>query len=371
MIKDNRKQLQSEVLSSLPNKPHGRLHLAPRSGKTKIIIDLIKREKPKSILWVTPSSKLAEEDIPAEFDKWRAKSYKKKLTTTTYHSLSKIEGVYEMVVFDEEQHITENNIQNFLNGSLKYDYIISMTGTPTKHDHKKDLYKKLDLKVLYNISIKEAVNKNILSNYKISILPVSLSEKKDIVVKTKNKEFKTSERDKYKYLDKTAQQAIYQKRSDKKWRIMERLRFIKNSVSKTEAAKNLINRLEGKTLIFAGSIQQAEDICEHTYHSKTDDKDLKKFLNNEIKKISMVNSGGTGFTYLGLDNLVIVQSDSNKNGQTSQKISRILLSQKDHFANIWILYLKGTKDEVWFKSTLEDFDKSKVEIVDLELGDFA
>ena len=64
MTDKEKSELQKEIVDGLPLCPHGRLILAPRVGKSKIAIDIIKKEKPKSILWVTPSAELAEIDEP-------------------------------------------------------------------------------------------------------------------------------------------------------------------------------------------------------------------------------------------------------------------------------------------------------------------
>ena len=39
---------QKEIVDSLPLKPHGSLILSPRLGKTKIVLDIIKKNKPKN-----------------------------------------------------------------------------------------------------------------------------------------------------------------------------------------------------------------------------------------------------------------------------------------------------------------------------------
>jgi superfamily II DNA or RNA helicase len=361
MTKAEKSRIQKEIVDSLEDKPHGRLILAPRVGKTKVAIDIIKKSKPTSILWVTPSSKLADEDIPAEFDLWGAKKYKAKLTTVTWMSLAKSIGYFDIIILDEEQFATENNMQNLLNGMLKSEHIISMTGTASKHDHKKDIYKRLNLEVLVDLSINQAVDMKLLANYKIKVVEVDMSTKKVLEAGNKDKRFMTSEFANYSYLHNMAQQSIFQGRSDRTFRILSRMRAIKNSNSKTEAAKWLINHLEGKKLIFSATIAQAEELCEHRYHSKTDNIDLQKFLQGEIEEIAMVNAGGTGFTYKELDHLILTQTDSDKNGLTSQKISRTLLDQKDYEATIWILSLIGTQDEKWVESVLANFDKTKIE----------
>jgi len=172
--------LQKEIVASLPLKPHGRLLLAPRVGKSKLAIDIIKINKPTSILWVTPSAKLATEDIPAEFITWKAKPFVAKLTTVTWMSLDKVFGHFDLIILDEEQFATENNLQNLLSGHLKYEYIISMTGTSTSHDVKLDLYKKLNLPILYELSINDAVDIGMLANYSIKVIEVSLGKEKTI-----------------------------------------------------------------------------------------------------------------------------------------------------------------------------------------------
>lgn len=355
-----KKEIQKSIIDKLPLKPHGRLILSPRIGKTKMIIDIIKLNKPKSILWVTPSSELATVDIPNEFIKWKAKRYLSKLTTVTWTSLNKKIGHYEMIVFDEEQYITLNNISSILSNILTCDYLLSMTGTATKHEDKKDLYKLLNLKVLVDVNINKAVDMGILADYSINVIEIDMSVEKNIQAGNKDKRFMTSELENYKYLHNSAQTAIFRKGKDAMFKILARMRAIYNSKTKTEVAKYLINNLTGKKLVFCASINQAEELSEYTYHSKTDDKSLIKFNNNEIETITMVNSGGIGYTYKQIENLIIVQCNSDKNGDIGQKIARSLLEQKNYKANIWILCLIGTKDEQWVESALQNFDKEKV-----------
>ena len=364
-IKEKTK-IQKEIVSCVPANAHGRLHLAPRVGKTKIIIDIIKRDKPKSILWVTPSAELAEKDIPEEFIKWKAKTYLKRLTTSTWASLNKVTGYYDTIVLDEEQYATENNLKSLLDKSLTYGNIISITGSPTKHDSKKDLYRQLNLSVLYTLNINEAVDLGILSNYTIKVVEVDMSLVKDIDAGNSKVKFKTSEKAQYDYLTSQMQQAMFQRRKDVKFRMMARMRAIQNSPSKRKVASYLMENLEGRKMFFSPTIELAEYLSTNTFHSKTNDEGLKKFQSGDCDTLSLVNSGGIGFTYKEIDHLVIVQCDSDKNGLTSQKISRCLLKQPDYKATIWIICLKGTQDEKWVESALSNFDKSKIEYINFK-----
>jgi hypothetical protein len=331
------------------------------------MIDLIKRDKIEGkILWVTPTAKLADEDIPAEFIKWKGKSYLPQVMTVTWKSLSKVIGNFGLIILDEEQFMTTSNSVNLLNKKLKGDVIISMTGTESKSKVKKDLYDKLNLEVIYKMDINKAVDIGLLSNYKIKVIMVDLDDKKNIEVKYKDKKtkieksFMTSEESQYNYLSGKLSKA------STKYGIMHRRQVIGNSPSKLGAAKYIFNSLEGKNIVFAVSMKQAEDLCDFVYHGKTDDVDLKKFISGETNKIAMVNKGGTGYTYTEIDNLLLTQIDSDVNGLTSQKIARTLLKQGEYEATIWITCLRKTQDQVWLASTLANFDEKKIEYINFK-----
>lgn len=346
-------QIQKGIVESLPPKPHGRLHLAPRVGKTKIVVEIALRNKPKSILWVTPSRYLADEIVPAECQKWGLNT--ETLFTTTYSSLKKISGHYEMIVLDEEQAITELNSTPLLEGVLTYDYIISMTGTPTKDYDKIKIYDRLKLKVLKSVDINEAVDKEILSNYEVKVWHLEPNESTKVKAGSKNNPFITTEAKNLRYLENKC------KLNPGSMMEMIRLRAISTSPTKEEFTRKLISKLKGRVIVFCGSIEQAKRVSPFgNYHSKTDDKDMLLFQNKQIELISMVNSGGIGYTYKDIDHLIVVQANSDINGNTSQKISRALLKQGDRVAVIHVICLDNTRDETWVERALLNFDRTKI-----------
>lgn len=367
MSKQNRTQIQDNIIDGLPSPAHGFLKLAPRVGKSRIAIRVIKNEKSKSILWVTPNVKLRDIDIPLEFDVWNAKRYLKKTLIICYGSLSGVKGHFDKVIFDEYQDITEANSLPFFSGQITYGSITAMSGTHPKHKEKLDIYKKLGLKALASIDIDEGVELKLIADYQINVIEVRMNNTdKSITAGTKAKPFMTTEKSQYDYLSKVAMAAIYQQRKDVKFRILARMRAVYNSLSKQEAAKYLLDNLKGRKLVFCGGIAQAESLCDNTYHSKTNDVKLKQFLNQEIDKIAMVNAGGVGFTYENVQHFIIVQANSDKKGETTQKLARSLLKQKDYKATIWFLCLLDTQDEKWVQLALQNFDKSKIKYVRYE-----
>ena len=360
-MSDARNEILKEILNLTDGNPHGRIKVLPRVGKTKIAISVIKQNDPRSVLWVTVSSDLATVEIPKEFITWKAKKYLPRLTCTTYSSLHNCEGHYDLIILDEEQSVTLNNTVNFFNGKLTYGAIFSMTGTPTKDKDKKSIYKSLGLFPIFDMEMETAVTKDLLSDYKINVVMTNLSSKKDIQVKLKDKSFFTSEIANYNYLS----SAIMKSSGSKQMFLsLNRMKLLQSSQEKFEAAKILMDNLEGRKMIFCPTVEMAENICENFYHGKSADPSvMRKFIDGKITSISLVNKGGTGMTYHNINHLILVQANSDNNGTTSQKIYRALLKQKNHKATIWVLCCDKTVDINWVNSSLSAFDINKIFLV--------
>lgn len=363
---DNKEKslIQKEIVDSLPNPCHGLLNLAPRVGKTKIGIDIIKKEKPKKILWVTPSTKLRDVDIPAEFKQWRALTYFKKTDIICYASMADHEGKYDLIILDEYQDLTINNAKPLFNKKIKYKTIIGLSGTHPKHQEKLELYDKLKLTILNSISIDEAVEKGLIAPYDIEVIECRLdSTKKTVKAGSKKKPFMNTEDRHYAYLTRIINAKLYSGQTVPTFFYINRMRFLYNLKSKNDFAKKFVSKLKGRTLVFTGGIPQAEHISKYTYHSKTDDKDYLAFQNEKINTLACVNSGGIGNTYRNVQNFVIVQINSNKKGDATQKIARSLVLQEGYRAKIYILVVANTVDEKWKDKVLEDFNKNNVKHV--------
>lgn len=357
--------LQKEICDSMEHYPWCRLLLAPRVGKTKLIIDKIKKDKYDSILWVTPFTELIPK-VEEEFITWKAKRYVKKLTCVTWKSLATIEGDYDLIVFDEEQFITANGVHNLLNGSLNTKALISMTGTATTNRDKINLYSRLKLEIAYEISINDAVEIGLLCDYEINIIGVDLDTRKNKEIKMKKGgSFMTSDFESYKYVHKKTEKAI-KSGVNKDFEIRNRMNTIFNNKTKLETSQRVIDTLFGRKLIFAPTQKLTEAYCESYYHSKSGNKHLQKFIKGETDCLSLIHKGGTGFTYKALDHLIITQADSDATGRTSQKISRTLLKQGTYKAHIWIICLMGTQDVVWVQAALKRFNKDKINFLTLE-----
>lgn len=238
-----------------------------------------------------------------------------------------------------------------------------MSGTHPKHKEKLQILSDLKLEILQEVDIDNAVEEELISDYQINVVEVPMNSRdRNVKAGSKAKPFMTTEESNYQYVSKTINRMRYANK-DPKFLIIKRMHLVYNSPTKEEVAKFLIDSLKGRKLIFAGSIEQSKRLSPHIFNSKTDRTDLDKFINQEIDILACVKSGGVGFTYKNLDHLIIVQADSDKKGETTQKLARSLLLQKDYKANIWLISLTGTQDEKWVESALSSFNKSKVEYV--------
>lgn len=358
-------KIQAKIVASLPNVSHGLLELAPRVGKTKIAIDTIKKEDCKSILWVTPSSLLRDKDLPSEVKLWWGKDYLNRFTFVTYAYLSKVTGDFDKIVLDEYQNVTEHNTKPIFEKEITFRSILGLSGTPPEHEEKLEIYKQLKLKPLYSITIDEAVELDILADYDITVVTCQTEHaNKEIEVKTKAHNFKTTERKQYEFTDSRIRRMMFSGKEIPAFMFLQRMRLVHNSPTKLNVAKKLIKSLTGRSLIFASTIEQSTHLSKNLYNSKTNDEDLKKFTAKKLKTLACVNSGGVGFTFKSVDNFVIVQANSNKKGDVSQKIARSLLHQGDDYkANIYIICLEDTQDKAWVDKVLSSFNLDKVKYV--------
>lgn len=347
-------ELHQRILNSISRNVSGRLHLAPRTGKTRLLIELIKRDDPRSILWVTPSSKLAKYDIKQEFEIWDAEVFIPKLKAITYNKLPEEQGEYDLIVLDEEQSLTSHRAKTLLNKSLT-GRIISMTGTPTKSFDKESLFMSLNLRILYTLSVEDATE-DILSDYEINIVHIPLSDSYPAQVNCKG-----TEKVAYNYLTKQLERAQLSDPKSVKMLAISRRIMIAKSISKYRTALKLKNKFDSKRFVmFCPTIDTANILGGiQTYHSKTNDLSLREFLAKRQNHLFMVNTGGVGFTFTGIEHLIIMQVDADVNGNTTQKICRALINDGIKPV-IWILQLDTTQDEVWVNQTLTRFSANKV-----------
>lgn len=361
MVNNTREEIQDNLLELIPSPCHGLVNVAPRVGKTRLGINIIKRDKPKSVLWVTPSVKLIEEDIPSEFKKWKATRLLKKVQFSTYMSLDKVEGEFDLVILDEYQFLTLANSESFFKGNLRCSNIIGLSGTHPKDNDKLKVLKDLDLEIVVKLDLEEAVEKGLVADYNIRVVTCQTnSVDKNIKAGTKDKPFYQTERQSYTWISNNIHRPFF---------TIKRMRLIYDSKTKENTLIRLLALLKGqRNLVFCTTKGQADRLGGgNSYHSGTNKDKLNAFIKKEIDSLFCVNAGGTGFTYEGIDNLILLQATSDNTGSTSQKLTRTLLEQGGEYkGNIWIICLEDTKDYDWLRKALEGFNQDKIKYVSIK-----
>lgn len=318
-------------------------------------------------LWVVPSQKLRDIDVPAEFAKWHHTDLLKDIRVICYDSIPKIsEEFYDIVVLDELHKITELRSEFFFENNNRIDRVLGLTATTPKEEVKINIIDKLGMNLIFSVSIEEAQENDLISDYEITIINVPIGDL-PVEVKTKLKRYTTTERKRYMGLSKVIAMYYDEGRSPPKNVLLGRMRFIYNLKSKAYAAKQLLKDLDKgtRTLVFTKSI----DICdfivgkENAYHSKAKKNGAySRFINGESDIMGVVDAINEGVNLPELDCVVIEQLNSQPR-EFIQRIGRGLRYRKGHKAKIYIIVSKGTQDESWARDAIENIPEEKVKFV--------
>lgn len=360
-------------------------------GKTKQALDILKRHIKKlnqDILIVIPRNVLIE-SWKQEFKKWGMGKYLLSVTFTTYVSLPKHEGKWDMVIFDECHHLSDRCREALTNFDIKRAILLSAT---VKRDMKDELNEVFDNLISYKIKMKEAIDNEVLPDPRVFLLPLTLDAKyptesiwknpkgKEPVVEVpwatrwsaiKQKVYKVriycSE---YHYHQDLCSQIEWHKNRymrtrnealKAKWLKLagDRLKWLSDKKMTTMRVLKEHFKNE-RVLLFCNSIEQTE-VLGNCINSKfksslTTLEDFNKGKINQISAVNMLNEGC---------NLVNCRIGIYGNLNSSeiivkQRLGRIL-RHKDPI--IIIPYYKNTREEELVEKMLEDYNPELVKTI--------
>lgn len=359
-------KVQREINESL-NKSggSGRVIVATGVGKSKAMVDRIRVLSVGlsfKVLIVVPTEKLRDEGWRDEFIKWKAESvWQNNVKTICYASLESMTDFdWDIVILDEGHNITEAN-------SIFFNYYkratILLTATYPNNRIKANILDKIVPQTVYELDTDTAVKLGIVAPYDITIVNVPLNRiERNVKAGSKAKPFYTTEYKNYEYLFELCIS------TPKKFNFLKRMRFIYNLQNKARAAKYLLDNVipkDYRTLIFAGSIEQAEQLCEHTHHSKSKkNSSLSVFKSGDINRMACVDALNEGENIDNLDCGLIVKLDSNSLNLV-QRIGRIIRYRAGHRGKIIILCAYETVDKQWVDKATAGFDTFNIKVVDI------
>lgn len=359
----------------IANGGRGIVAMATGAGKSKVGIMLAEHYmkntslKTGKIGLLVPTQKLRDENWKEEFYHWDKAELWEKVDRNCYASASKVsDRIYPIAILDEGHNITELSSSFFDNNEV--ENVVILTATPPESEDKKILLSERNLRVVYHLSLENAIKLGFVAPYDITVIKVPLNEvDKNVKAGSKTRPFMTTEKASYSYLDteikflsENYMQLGMADRNKKRFLELTRMNLIYKLKSKTEAAKYLIENVipkEDRFLTFCGSKEQADSLGEHRFHSSSGSKSYNLFKEGKINELHCVKAINEGHNLPNVDCGIIVQINS-KQKDILQRIGRLIRFRPGHKAKVFIIVSEGTQDEVWLNSALEGTNQERV-----------
>lgn len=311
----------------------------------------------KSFLVVAPKLSI--------FETWKEDAYKFGLehllihiTFTTYISITKKGVEYDCIYLDECHNLLYSH-ENYL--LFYHGKILGLTGTPPRHaGSEKGIMVNRYCPLVYSYITDNAIDDHILNDYRIYVHLLPLETEKTYKVSKKNgSSFMTSERAHYDYWTKTINKE-FSIAGKQKLRIL-RMQGLMQYPTKEKYAKYVLQHLDDKCIVFCNNTDQADRICENSYHSKNanSEDNLQAFKQGIFKCLSAVQQLNEGVNIPNLKYGIIMHAYSNER-KSNQRIGRLLRLNPDQQSVIHIFAYKDTVDAEWVMSALSDLDQSKI-----------
>jgi len=356
----SREDVQKQALDLAIKNNRCGLGISMGVGKTRIAIQHLLRSYDPFIrvLVVIPKLTIQEAWINELLKMGLTNQLSEHITFTTYLSINKhIPNNYDIVYLDECHSLLEGH-ESFL--SSYKGKILGLTGTPPRKGSEKYKIVNKYCPIIYNFSVDQATDSDILNNYQIIVHELQLSKLKTQKKKNKNGgHWFTSEQDDYNYF--TSRLGDAQTPKQKQFTSIMRMKAMMDYGTKEAYAKGLLKNITEKCLIFANTQAQADRMCNYSYHSgnKSSEDNLKLFSDGRIDKMSCVLQLSEGVSIPKLKQGIIMHAYGNER-KTAQRIGRLLRLNPTETAVCHILCYKNTQDVKWVSSALSTFDQDKI-----------
>lgn len=356
-LRDKRQQEFADVW--LNGGRWGILNLCPRFGKIRTTINILKKIKPRSILIAYPDNKI-KESWEADFKEMRYKN--ENIQYTTHLSLHKYQDeTFDIVIIDEIHLLSEAQIE-VCKALFEYNpQVLGLTGTMTTWTQR-TLLEQLDLPVIAQYPIEQAIEEGVIVNYQITIVRTNLDDKRI-------NDYKGKKRTEKKQFDSYGWVIDNLERQGKNTMFLRlaRMRIIQSSVAKMETTRKLLAKhKDERVLVFCGTTKIADALGIPSYHSKSDEKQMfEDFAAGKGNHMAVVKIGNTGVTYKPLNRVIINYFDSNAEN-LAQKINRCMAMEyntPDKKAHIYIVSTNEPVELKWLNKALEFFDKDKIKYI--------
>jgi superfamily II DNA or RNA helicase len=370
---NKREEIQQQALDVATRHTRSGLGISMGVGKTLIGLKYLNQLQEKNmyklkVLVVAPKLSIFEtwKDDAVKFD--IPTEVMDNITYTTYLSLNKFNPhSFDIVVLDECHSLLDSHETFLANYKGR---ILGLTGTPPRYANTEK--GKMVMKycpILYKYITDDAIDDDILNDYRIFVHKLPLSSDNNIPVSLKNSNFYTSEKKSYDYWSRRILEA--QTKKQEQIASVMRMRVIMDFKTKETYAKYLLSEIEDKCIVFCNTQAQADRICKHSVHSENPDaeKNLDEFKKGQIDKLSCVLQLNEGVNIPNLRAGIIMHAYGNER-KSNQRIGRLLRLNPDDTAIIHILCYQGTVDERWVNEALKDLDPTKIKYHEVNMSSY-
>jgi superfamily II DNA or RNA helicase len=354
-----REQVQNDALHAINS--NGNVGVAVSMGVGKTLIGLRHMEYVYNdslhVLVVAPKKAILN-SWKDEIKKFNMDYLLPHIEFSTYISLNKQSLNYDVVYLDECHNLLSSHDQWLSSFKGK---IVGLTGTPPRistSEKGKMVSKHCPIKYTYVTD--DAVEDGILNDYLIYVHTIDLGTQKNFIKKLKNgKSFPSSELADYNYWSNRLLEATTPKETQI-LRVM-RMKSMMSYKTKELYTKRLMSTINEKCIIFANTHEQADMLCDHSYHSSNpqSETNLLDFKAGKINKLSCVLQLSEGVNIPQLKHGIILHAYGNER-KSAQRIGRLLRLNPTETSTIHILCYKDTVDETWVKQALESCEPSKI-----------
>ncbi len=371
----DRNKLQEEIVNAFCDLTYhrGLAVLATSTGKSRIALLIIKKLKPKKILFLTNSTINRDKTMKDEFIKWKMKTWLRKTEFATYQLAYKWRKETKdlskyLIIADEFDFAATDEFGRFF-----YEYkdvpTLAMTGYIT--DEKYMTYKFL-LPKFVNITAQQMQDDNVLNRVNFKFIQFALSKEVSRKVEYtkfgKPASFISSENEVYLHFfkqEKEANAQLVQATTDgdiakiaKYQKVLSeyiprnRAAFLHTLDSSADLAKKLMIQLcrdnyGYKVISFSERTSQADSISSWAYHGNMDKKTaathFEKFEKGIIKELSVCSKVNRGVNIYDLK-FGILESYTSSTTDVVQKIGRLMRLDKDDVGTLYIFLPYYTKN---------------------------
>ena len=321
-----------------------------------------------------------------EINKWW-KNCKLNITFTTYVSFPKYKGTWDFVIFDEAHHLSERCREALCDFNIKYSILLSAT---VKKELKEELKEVFDDLYYYDITLRKAINNNILPDPTVYLLPLELDNKipNERIInnpKAKGKIIYSSWAERWNYLKiKNNPVHIFCTQSQYVLNLNKKIDWFKKK-RHIESFRNKWLRLCGdrlkylsdckiptvlkilehcnseRTLTFCNNIEQTQKLGEYCINSKNKEslRNLRLFNLGTITHITACNMLNEGCNLVNCRIGIYANLNSSET-IIKQRVGRILRHPNPI---IIIPYYKGTREEEIVKKMIEDYNSQLIKII--------